>query len=117
MAQDFEQLAEHLEAIQTFHMNDRLQVICGKEFNGLATDFHGLLAVNGFACEVIRKFPGNAFSSQEARRLLLESDLITLDVVLAETSERTSADLKSCLLVLDEETVNLPAEVELDAAR
>ena len=117
MAQDFEQLAEHLEAIQKFHMNDRLQVICGKELNGLVTDFHGLLAVIGFASEVIRKFPGNASSSQEARRFLLESDLITLDAVLAETSVRTSADLRSFLSVLEKEAMNLPAEVELDAAR
>ena len=116
MAQDFEQLAEHLEAIQKFHMNDRLQVICGKELNGLATDFHGLLAVIGFASEVIRKFPGNASSSQEARRFLLESDLITLDAVLAETSVRTSADLRSFLSVLEKEAMNLPAEVELDAS-
>jgi hypothetical protein len=117
MAQDFEQLAEHLGAVQKFRMNDRLRVICGEEFEGLATDFDGLLAVNDFACEVTRKFPGNAPSHQEARRLLLESDLVTLDAVLTEANERTLAEVRSFLLVLKEETVNVPVELELDEAR
>jgi hypothetical protein len=117
MAQDCKQLAEHLEAVQKFHMNDRLRVICGKEFDGLATDFDRFLGVNDLACEVTRKFPGNALSHQEARRLLLESDIVTLDAVLTEANERTLAELRSFLSVLEAETMNGPGEVDLDEAR
>jgi hypothetical protein len=84
MAQAFKQLAEHLEAVQKFHLNDRLRVICGKACDGRATDFDGLLAVHDFACEVTRPFPGNAPNHQEARRLLLESDIVALDAARTE---------------------------------
>jgi hypothetical protein len=117
MAQDFEQLAEHLEAIEKFHMNDRLRVICGKEFGGLATDFDGLLGVNDFACEVKRKFPGDAPSHREVRRLLLERDIVTLDAARTEAHEETLAELRSFFSVLKEEIANVPADLELDEVR
>jgi hypothetical protein len=95
MARDFEQLAEHLEAIQKFRANDRLQAICGREFNGLATDFDGLLAVNALASEVARKFPGAGPGHQEARRFLLEGELETLKAmgIKEEVTTRSLSEL------------------------
>ena len=114
MARDFEQLAEHLEAIQGFHANDRLQAICGREFHGLATDFDGLLAVNAFACEVAHKFPGAEPGHQEARRFLLEGALDTLDAVLAEANTHTITEVRAFLSDLSDHATGINRDIELD---
>lgn len=114
MARDFEQLAEHLEAIQQFRANDRLQAICGREFHGLATDFDGMLAVNAFACEVARKFPSVGPGHQEARRFLLEGELDRLDVVLAEANTHTITEVRAFLLDLSNNGIDINRDIELD---
>jgi hypothetical protein len=113
MAQEFERLAEHLEAVQGLCSNDRLRTICGDAFDGLATDFDGLLAVNLFGCEVARRFSRNTLPHREVRRLLLEGDLGTLDAVLAEADEHTLTGLRSFLTALADTDLNFDEETEL----
>jgi very-short-patch-repair endonuclease len=114
MARDFDQLAEHLEAVQKFRANDRLQAICGREFHSLSTDFDEMLAVNAFACEVARKFPGAEPSHQEARRFLLEGALDTLDAVLAEADAHTIMEVGAFVSDLSNNVLEINRDIDLD---
>lgn len=116
MAQEADALAEHIEEIQKFHADDRLKAICGTEFEGITTDFNGLLAVNAFARQVENRFPGTTLGNREARCLLLEADRTTFDAVLAEVDERMVTSLRAFLATLEETEAQLDERTELEEA-
>lgn len=113
MASELEQFAEHLDAIREFCDDDRLRVICGIEFRGLATDFDALLAVNDFSRTVTGKFAGIAPGNSAARQFLLEADLVALDGVLAEANEHTVAELRSFLSAFEKSGMSRDEEADL----
>jgi len=115
MAQRFEELADYLEAGQSFQNGCQLQELCGEMFQGLATDFEGLLMVNAFARQVSRTFPESTSAHREARRFLLEGDLAILDATLAKADEPTITDFRMLLSALTGENADAPPEIEFDA--
>ena len=92
MMTDFERLADHLEATKQFADDPRLCSICGASFNGIHTDFAALEAVSAFAIRVRQEFPSTNQTRIAVRRVCLEADIDTIDVIIALTSEPAFED-------------------------
>lgn len=113
MARELEELVDYLVELRKFQENDRIRTICGAEFDGVATDFDGLLAVNDFARRVESCFPGPAPGNAEAQRFLRTADLANLDAVQAEAHDALVSGLRSFLSKLDADDTTAREDPEL----
>jgi len=78
MAQDFDQIARLLDAVQGFAHDEKIRLVCGQGFKGIHTDFDGYLELLDFFDQVEIDLPGEGDEASAARALMLHGDLRTL---------------------------------------
>lgn len=83
MADLLAEVADCLDARQSFEADSVFRAIVMHRYAGLDTDIGGLLAANQYASKVRSTFPGVGEIERTLRRLLLEADVETIDGLAA----------------------------------
>jgi very-short-patch-repair endonuclease len=83
MAQELDDVAQHIRAVKKLAGDVRLSGLCGSRFAGLATDFALLIGTCAFVETVRTQFAGLAPALQSLRAILIEGDMATLDGIRA----------------------------------
>ncbi len=65
----FERIARFQERLQSFQDDFALRRTCGQFFNGLETDFQGLIVASSFACELVQRLEKIATERQRITAL------------------------------------------------
>ena len=84
MAQELEDLSQHLYKLQSFGHNNRLRKLLGNNFVGINTNFDIFLAVGTYARKIESFFSGNKPENQAFRHFLLNGSRKSIDTFLAE---------------------------------
>lgn len=101
------ELADHLEAKQSFENDITLRTICAHRFYGLDTDIDALIAANQLATRVRAAFAGMSEPERSLRRFLIEADIEVLDAVKALADDPRLVDLRKAIATIDDQDASL----------
>jgi very-short-patch-repair endonuclease len=112
MAYNLEALAAYKENLQYFERDRRIQILCGKHFVGLDTDFKPFRVLAEWADQVRETFLGQDKAQEAALRVLLSGDPSWLLRLRGFSTDQRFEQLKTFLAELtDDQNENLLHQV------